>query len=181
MNTDLRPMRSTPSMLFNIGGKQGKDAAQLMREYKNRRSPPPGSRVVEVAKPLGLEFANTADGNVIISAINPRGNAGLLQRDGKIAVGDLVVMCSATFGKEVWSCLGSGKDRLMTTIRTRQGSVVTLVLESQASAAKEAARAKKEKSVAEAKGAKEDDLKDKLLDEIKTKKKKFSIWGDGFD
>jgi hypothetical protein len=44
--------------------------------------------------------------------------------------GDIVTMCSATFGDEMWSTRGVGLTRVLAAIRVRSGATVKLVFES---------------------------------------------------
>lgn len=44
--------------------------------------------------------------------------------------GDIVTMCSATFGDEMWSTRGVGLSRVLAAIRVRSGATVKLVFES---------------------------------------------------
>lgn len=44
--------------------------------------------------------------------------------------GDIVTMCSATFGDQMWSCRGVGLTRVLAAIRVRAGPTVKLVFES---------------------------------------------------
>ena len=63
-----------------------------------------------------------------LAAVAPRGNAA---RSGLVKKGDIVVMTSATFGNQLWSCKGSGLQRVLKAIKVRAGNTVTLVLESE--------------------------------------------------
>lgn len=54
-------------------------------------------------KPLGLILNQDATGNVYIESVAPKGYAA---RTGKVKEGDIVTMCSATFGDEMWSTRG---------------------------------------------------------------------------
>merc|ERR1712176_569805 len=57
----------------------------------------------------------------------PNGNAA---RSGQIQEGDIVTMCSATFGDDMWSTRGVGLTRVLAAIRVRSGATVKLVFES---------------------------------------------------
>merc|ERR1711871_1160650 len=179
----LSPARSRPhcpahgpQMLFS--GLSDEEKA-VRAEWKGYRRPPPGSRVVELAKPMGIKLKTGANQNVFIEDINPRGNAGLMEQRGQIAVGDEVVMVSSTFGNEAWSCRGAGKERVESSIRVRSGSTVTLVLESPQNSFAESARARKAQKARAEKAAKEEALRDQLLrenEEKKSKKKGLNFW-----
>jgi len=48
----------------------------------------------------------------------------------QVKEGDIVTMCSATFGDEMWSTRGVGLSRVLAAIRVRSGATVKLVFES---------------------------------------------------
>lgn len=98
-------------------------------EDRQRRGVSSGERVVTVQKPLGMLLEEGQDGMVFIAEIDPEGNAA---EDVDVAVGDIVVAVSATFGDDIWSTRGVGLDRVMKSIRVRAGDFVTLVLETPA-------------------------------------------------
>jgi len=52
-------------------------------------------KVVELNRPLGLILNADQDGNVYVETVAPRSNAA---RNGQIKEGDVITMCSATFG-----------------------------------------------------------------------------------
>ena len=123
---------------------------------------------------VGLKFRESFGKAVYVDKIIPGTQAAKLASMGKINVGDEVVMVSATFGDEMWSCRGSGKARLEKSISVRQGMSVSLVLESknsEASRKQEAARAKKE-------AQRISRLQDQLTREVEAEKSKgpFSFW-----
>ena len=51
------------------------------------------------------------------------------QTNKQVKEGDIVTMCSATFGDEMWSCRGVGLTRVLAAIKVRSGPV-RLVFES---------------------------------------------------
>merc|ERR1712127_360732 len=67
------------------------------------------------------------DGNVFVRTVAPKGNAA---RSGLVKEGDIVTMCSATFGDQMWSTRGVGLTRVLAAIRVRAGPTVSLVFES---------------------------------------------------
>lgn len=83
-------------------------------------------RTVEIKLPLGLELDEDKDGNVFVKSIEPGGRA---EKTGKVFVGDIIAMASATFGDEMWSCRGVGLGRVLSTIKVRNTKPVKLVLE----------------------------------------------------
>ncbi|MGK3757349.1 MAG: hypothetical protein ACI8RD_009663, partial [Bacillariaceae sp.] len=92
--------------------------------------------------------------------------------------GDIVTMCSATFGDQMWSTRGVGLTRVLAAIRVRAGPRVKLVFESQTQYKKKAASSSKQqqamKDAREAAQAKKDSLLSELeQDEKKLKKGKF--------
>ena len=66
---------------------------------------------------------------VTIEKIIPGSEAARLEREGKIQKGDEIVMISATFGDEMWSSRGIGKQRLEKSIAVRQGQTIKFVVE----------------------------------------------------
>merc|ERR1711966_375350 len=78
-------------------------------------------------KPLGLVLNQDDNGNVYVETVAARGNAA---RSGKVKEGDIVTMCSATFGNDMWSTRGVGLTRVLAAIRVRAGSTVKLAPES---------------------------------------------------
>lgn len=83
-------------------------------------------RTIEIKMPLGLELAEDKEGNVFVKSIEKGGRA---EKTGKVFVGDIVAMASATFGDEMWSCRGVGLGRVLSTIKMRNTKPVKLVLE----------------------------------------------------
>jgi len=53
-----------------------------------------------------------------VEQLAPNGNAA---RTGAVKEGDVVVMCSATFGDQLWSTRGCGLTRVLNAIKVRQG------------------------------------------------------------
>lgn len=106
------------------------------------------------------------------------GSAKEFERKGLLKKGDIVVMCSATFGNEMWSTRGVGRDRVVKAIAVRSGDV-SLVLEEPAKFAtnsKAAAAAD-----ARMRQAKEEQVRS-LQSQIKSEEKKkggfggFKLW-----
>lgn len=104
--------RATPAMLFD----------------RSRRSAGIDDRKVTIQKPLGLVLQTGQGGSVYIDEIVDGSNAAELAQQGLINKGDVVVMCSATFGDSMWSTRGVGRDRVVRAINVRAGAV-SLVLE----------------------------------------------------
>ena len=113
------------------------DESARQRQDLSLRSAPPGSRVVAFRKEnaatqglqLGLKFRESFGKAVYIDAILPGSQAARLEKQGKLRKGDEVVMVSATFGDEMWSSRGIGKQRLEKSIAVRQGQTIKFVLE----------------------------------------------------
>merc|ERR1712127_22037 len=110
-----------------------------------------------------------------MGTVAPKGNAA---RSGLVKEGDIVTMCSATFGSQMWSCRGVGLTRVLAAIRVRAGPTVSLVFESQnqrklkgAEVAKQAQAAKGARERAQAK--RDFLMKELEADEKKLKKGKF--------
>lgn len=98
----------------------------------------------------------------------------------QVKEGDVVTMCSATFGDEMWSTRGVGLTRVLAAIRVRAGPNVSLVFESQKQAKKKrevtTGQLQAREAAAKAAQAKKDSLLNELEgDELRLKKGKF--WG----
>jgi hypothetical protein len=96
----------------------------------------------------------------------------------QVKEGDIVTMCSATFGDEMWSTRGVGLSRVLAAIRVRSGPTVRLVFESPAAYGKKksatARQIKAREEAQQAAQAKRDRLLKELeKDEEKLKKGKF--------
>ena len=113
------------------------DDSKQRREDLSLRNAPPGSRVVAFRKEnaatqglqLGLKFRESFGKSVYIDAILPGSQAARLEQQGKLQKGDEIVMVSATFGDEMWSSRGIGKQRLEKSIAVRQGQTIKFVVE----------------------------------------------------
>lgn len=150
----------------------------LMRWARSSRSAQAGDRVVELRRPLGVVLEADDSGNVYVDAVAPMGNAA---RSGLVKEGDVVVMCSATFGEQLWSTRGVGLTRVLSAIKIRAGPTVTLVLESPNESERKAKQtAKVAQAASEARQraqAKKDDLLKQLqADEKKLKKGFFGLF-----
>jgi len=71
---------------------------EFLRWAKSSRSAQAGDNVVELNRPLGIVLNQDQYGNVFVETVAPRGNAA---RTGKVKEGDIVTMCSATFGDQM--------------------------------------------------------------------------------
>lgn len=147
----------------------------LIRWSKGSRSAGADDRVVELRRPLGLVLNEDESGNVYVETVAARGNAA---RTGLVKEGDILTMCSATFGTQLWSCRGAGLTRVLSAIRVRAGTTVSLVLESpneNKAKAKSTAKAIKAAEAARVnKQAKKKELLKELdSDETRLKKGKF--------
>lgn len=96
----------------------------------------------------------------------------------QVSEGDIVTMCSATFGDEMWSTRGVGLTRVLAAIRVRAGGTVKLALESTTEGKKKAALTQKQQDAAADARRAAQQKKDSLLkeleqDEVKLKKGKF--------
>ncbi len=77
------------------------DQDAFTRFTKAQRFAGADDRIVEIRKPLGLVLNQDDDtGNVYVEIVAPKGNAA---RTGMVKEGDIITMCSATFGDEMWS------------------------------------------------------------------------------
>ena len=96
----------------------------------------------------------------------------------KVKEGDIVTMCSATFGDQMWSTRGVGLSRVLAAIRVRSGPTVKLVFESPNRYKQKATMSAKQRQAMEdarkAAQAKKDQLLQELeQDEQKLKRGKF--------
>ncbi|KAL7430999.1 hypothetical protein ACHAXM_002474 [Skeletonema potamos] len=147
----------------------------FMRWARQSRSASEGDRLVELKRPLGLVLDEDDDGNVFVQTVAPRGNAA---RSGLVKEGDIVTMCSATFGDQMWSCRGVGLTRVLAAIRVRAGPTVSLVFENRqqkkVKGAEVARQAQAAQEARERAQAKRDQLLQELeADEQRLKKGKF--------
>lgn len=142
----------------------------LRRWEKSSRAAGAGDRVVELRRPLGLVLNEDGEGNVYVETVAPRGNAA---RTGEVKEGDLVTMCSATFGDQMWSCRGAGLTRVLAAIRVRAGPTVKLVFESTTETKAKAQSGAKAAKAAEDARAKAQAKRDQLLDELERDEKKL--------
>ena len=83
-------------------------------------------RVIEILLPLGMELAESDEGDVFVKSIEPNGRAA---KTGKVFVGDRVTMVSATFGNDMWSTRGVGLGRVLSAIKVRNTKPVRIALE----------------------------------------------------
>jgi len=151
------------------------DDQDFMRWAKQSRAAGQGDNLVELRRPLGLVLDEDDNGNVFVQTVAPKGNAA---RSGMVKEGDIVTMCSATFGDQMWSTRGAGLTRVLAAIRVRAGPTVSLVFESPtqrklkgAEVAKQAQAAREARERAQAK--RDELLKELEADEAKLKKGKF--------
>ena len=146
------------------------DDEDFNRWAKASRSAGTNDNLVELKRPLGLVLDEDDNGNVYVQTVAPKGNAA---RSGLVKEGDVVTMCSATFGNQMWSTRGVGLTRVLAAIRVRAGPTVSLVFESQnqrklkgAEVAKQAAAANEARERAQTK-------RDKLLKELEASEKQI--------
>eukprot|EP01083_Nonionella_stella_P182791 658674_1 len=86
----------------------------LTRFSRQQRQAGTDDRIVELRRPLGLVLEEDENGNVFVETVAPRGNAA---RTGMVKEGDIVTMCSATFGDQMWTCRGAGLTRVLAAFR----------------------------------------------------------------
>jgi len=151
------------------------EGEDFMRWAKQSRSASSGDNLVELKRPLGLVLDEDDNGNVFVQTVAPKGNAA---RSGLVKEGDIVTMCSATFGDQMWSTRGVGLTRVLAAIRVRAGPTVSLVFESttqrKMKGAEVAKQAQAARDARERSQAKRDVLLKELeQDEKKLKKGKF--------
>jgi C-terminal processing protease CtpA/Prc len=167
-NTLILPRTTTPVVQSAL--QMIKDDDAVARFNKASRTAGVDDRLVELKRPLGLVLEEDDNGNVYVDAIAPKGNAA---RTGMIKEGDILVMCSATFGDQMWSCRGSGLSRVLSAIRVRAGPTVKLVFESPAETAKKSKVTSKALKAAEEARIRAQEKKDQLLEELQADEKRL--------
>lgn len=168
--------RTTSVTMINLFGNN--EESQKRRDSLSFRSARPGDRKVSFRKPnaatqgimLGLKFREGWGKAVFIDKIVPNTEAARLKAAGKIKEGDEIVMVSATFGDEMWSCRGSGKYRLEKSIAVRQGMTIDFVVESPDDNSMQ--NKKKAASEAQKEAARMSRLQKQLTEEVEATKKK---------
>ncbi|KAL3916905.1 MAG: hypothetical protein SGARI_007847 [Bacillariaceae sp.] len=163
----------------------GKEDADLLKQARSARSAQSGDTVVELMKPLGLVLNSDDNGNVYVETVAPRGNAARTGKVGSVRrvdfhcfsfvkEGDIVTMCSATFGGDMWSTRGVGLTRVLAAIRVRAGPTVKLVFESPNQYKKKAALSTKQMQAMEDARKAAQAKKDRLLEELESDEKKIN-------
>lgn len=142
----------------------------LMRWARSSRSANADDRVVELKRPLGIILDEDDSGNVYVDTLAPRGNAA---RTGMVKEGDIVTMCSATFGDQMWTTRGVGLTRVLSAIRVRAGPTVKLVFESPNETVSRAKNTAKTAQAAQEARQRAQDKKDSLLSELNKDEKKL--------
>mmetsp|Transcript_21731 Transcript_21731/g.28102 ORF Transcript_21731/g.28102 Transcript_21731/m.28102 type:complete len:196 (+) Transcript_21731:99-686(+) len=115
---------ATTTTITELSMAKGDD--DFNRWARQSRSAGAEDNLIQMVRPLGLILNEDEQGNVYVETVAPKGNAA---RSGKVREGDIVTMCSATFGDQMWSCRGVGLSRVLAAIRVRAGPV-KLVFES---------------------------------------------------
>eukprot|EP00560_Eucampia_antarctica_P007981 CAMPEP_0197824170 /NCGR_PEP_ID=MMETSP1437-20131217/1479_1 /TAXON_ID=49252 ORGANISM="Eucampia antarctica, Strain CCMP1452" /NCGR_SAMPLE_ID=MMETSP1437 /ASSEMBLY_ACC=CAM_ASM_001096 /LENGTH=196 /DNA_ID=CAMNT_0043423711 /DNA_START=57 /DNA_END=647 /DNA_ORIENTATION=+ len=142
----------------------------MMRFSRSQRSANVDDRVVELKRPLGLVLDEDENGNVVVETVAPRGNAA---RTGQVKEGDIVTMCSATFGDQMWSTRGAGLQRVLAAIRVRAGPTVKLALESSSESTNKVKSSTKAAKAAVDARLRAQQKKDELLKELESDEKKL--------
>jgi len=142
----------------------------LYRTDKSKRFADVDANLVELKRPLGLVLDQDAQGNVYVDTVAPRGNAA---RSGKVKQGDILVMCSATFGDQMWSTRGAGLSRVLNAIKVRAGPTVKLVFESPSDTQRKANLSKKSAEIARQARENAQAKRDSLLKEMEEDEKKL--------
>lgn len=92
----------------------------------------------------------------------------------QVKEGDIVTMCSATFGDEMWSTRGVGLSRVLAAIRVRAGPTVKLVLETPGQYKKKQEMTTKQLQAREEAKKAAQAKKDQLLAELEEDEKKLT-------
>lgn len=142
----------------------------LLRWARSSRNADAEDNLVELQRPIGVVLSEDDNGNVYVETVAPNGNA---KRSGKVKEGDIVTMCSATFGDQMWSTRGVGLTRVLAAIRVRAGNTVKLVFESPDGYKKKAAMTTKQLEAQEAARIAAQEKKDALLRELENDEKKL--------
>jgi len=142
----------------------------FMRREREARGAGNEDNVIELRRPLGLILKEDKDGNVFVDTIAPRGNAA---RVGGIKEGDVITMCSATFGNDMWSTRGVGLTRVLAAIRVRAGNTVKLAFESASQTEQKARRVQASTEAANEARRKAQEKKDRLLSELERDEEKL--------
>ncbi|KAJ1454947.1 hypothetical protein M885DRAFT_520849 [Pelagophyceae sp. CCMP2097] len=150
----------------------GQGEARLTDFERSAREAGVSDRTVTIRRPLGLVLDTDDKGDVFIKEVIKGGNADVV---GEAKVGDVIAMCSATFGREMWSTRGVGLDRVMRAIEVRSGATVSLVLQSKAEQKNLLAGLFSNQKVTQEKRIETSDAKRKVLEaEIKSERKEAS-------
>ena len=142
----------------------------LIRASKSKRYADVDDNVVELKRPLGIVLDQDENGNVYVETVAPRGNAA---RTGAVKEGDYVVMCSATFGDQMWSTRGVGLARVLNAIKVRAGPTVKLVFESPADSKRKASTSAKAARAAEEARQRAQEKREALLEELDKDEKRL--------
>lgn len=117
----LQPIRIASSYSSSSSLLSLSDSDEDFRRFtKQSRSASAGDNLVELRRPLGIVLNEDDNGNVFVETLAPKGNAA---RSGLVKEGDIVTMCSATFGNEMWTCRGVGLTRVLAAIRVSDFTV----------------------------------------------------------
>merc|ERR1719162_1884614 len=146
------------------------DDDDLTRFSRQQRRAGTDDRIVELRRPLGLVLEEDEKGNVFVETVAPRGNAA---RTGMVKEGDIVTMCSATFGDQMWTCRGAGLTRVLAAIRLRAGPTVNLVFENTDDTQRVRTNTNKAAAAAEAARERAQEKKDSLLKQLESDEKKL--------
>lgn len=143
---------------------------ELTKFSRAQRQAGADDRIVELKRPLGLVLEEDENGNVYVETVAPRGNAA---RTGLVQEGDIVTMCSATFGDQMWTCRGAGLARVLAAIRIRAGPTVKLVFESTTETKNKRGNLTKAAKAAEEARFRAQQKKDQLLKELEADEKRL--------
>jgi C-terminal processing protease CtpA/Prc len=161
---------STTTTSIHLAKNENDMNNEFMRWARASRTASATDNVVELMKPLGLVLNQDDYGNVYVETLAPKGNAA---RSGQVKEGDVVTMCSATFGDEMWSTRGVGLTRVLAAIRVRSGNKVRLVFESPKQAAKKLQSTTQEIAARQQAAAAAQAKKDQLLRELEQTEQKL--------
>jgi C-terminal processing protease CtpA/Prc len=150
-SSSMKQSRFDDPKMLNLFGNEESDRR---RDDLSLRMAPAGARKLTFRKPnaatqnpgkvIGIEMTQGPIGNIYVANIIPNTEAAKYEREGKLKVGDEIVMVSATFGDEDWSCRGVGVSRLYSSMKARQGGNIAFVFENRGKNDKRIAKAAEE-------------------------------------
>ena len=129
----------------------------------------PRTRIVSSVHPLTPLLSSPS----LPPSLPPNPTQTKPNQNTQVQEGDVVTMCSSTFGDEMWSCRGAGLSRVLSAIRLRAGPTVKLVFENSSQSSAKKNSAQKSIQAAELARKRAQDKKDSLLKELESDNQKL--------